>query len=232
MVSDVMEDYLKAIYVIQHENESAVRTSTIAEYLDVTAPTVSSMLSSLEDRGLVVREKYAGSELTEDGERIALETIRHHRLLECFLTEYLDYDWSEVHDEADVLEHYISESFERRVADALDDPQVDPHGDPIPPDELSKPTPAPTKPLSNHTAGATVVVARVSDRETDELEYLARAGLVPGTTITISEVAPIGMYVLEHEDGTVHLPESIADAIEVYDGINSADDVAPVVTDS
>lgn len=232
MVSDVMEDYLKAIYVLQHETESAVRTSTIAEYLDVTAPTVSSMLSSLEERGLVVREKYAGSELTDDGERIALETIRHHRLLECFLAEYLDYTWSEVHDEADVLEHYISESFERRVADALDDPQVDPHGDPIPPDELTKPTQAATKPLTRFATGDTVVVARVSDRETDELEYLARAGLIPGTTIAIKDVAPIGMYVLEHQDGTVHLPESIADATEVYDAANDVDGVATVVSDS
>jgi DtxR family Mn-dependent transcriptional regulator len=232
MVSEVMEDYLKAIYVLQHETGSAVRTSTIAEYLDVTAPTVSSMLSSLADRGLVVREKYAGSELTEDGERIALETIRHHRLLECFLAEYLDYDWSEVHAEADVLEHYISESFERRVADALDDPQVDPHGDPIPSDELTKPTQAATKPLSRYGAGDTVVVARVSDRETEELEYLARAGIVPGTTIAISEVAPIGMYVLEHEDGTVHLPESIAEATEVYDAKNEDDGAAAVVSDS
>lgn len=232
MVSEVMEDYLKAIYVLQHETGSAVRTSTIAEYLDVTAPTVSSMLSSLADRGLVVREKYAGSELTKDGERIALETIRHHRLLECFLAEYLDYDWSEVHAEADVLEHYISESFERRVADALDDPQVDPHGDPIPSDELTKPTQAATKPLSRYGAGDTVVVARVSDRETEELEYLARAGIVPGTTIAISEVAPIGMYVLEHEDGTVHLPESIAEATEVYDAKNEDDGAAAVVSDS
>jgi DtxR family Mn-dependent transcriptional regulator len=232
MVSEVMEDYLKAIYVLQHETGSAVRTSTIAEYLDVTAPTVSSMLSSLADRGLVVREKYAGSELTKDGERIALETIRHHRLLECFLAEYLDYDWSEVHAEADVLEHYISESFERRVADALDDPQVDPHGDPIPSDELTKPTQAATKPLSRYGAGDTVVVARVSDRETEELEYLARAGIVPGTTIAISEIAPIGMYVLEHEDGTVHLPESIAEATEVYDAKNEDDGAAAVVSDS
>ncbi|MFW5905228.1 MAG: metal-dependent transcriptional regulator [archaeon] len=232
MVSDVMEDYLKAIYVLQYENDSPVRTSAIATYLDVTAPTVSSMLSSLEDRGLVSREKYAGTELTEDGERIALETIRHHRLIECFLEEYLDYDWSEVHDEADVLEHYISESFERRIADALDDPEVDPHGDPIPPDELSKPTPVDTKPLSAYSAGVSVVVARVSDRDTEELEYLARVGILPGTTVSISEVAPIGMYVLEHSDGTVYLPESIADATEVYEAASTDESAVAEVSDS
>lgn len=232
MVSDVMEDHLKAIYVLQYEDDSPVRTSAIANYLDVTAPTVSSMLSSLEDRGLVSREKYAGTVLTADGERIALETIRHHRLLECFLEEYLDYDWSEVHDEADVLEHYISESFERRIAAALDDPEVDPHGDPIPPDELTKPTQEDTEPLSTYSAGESVVVARVSDRDTEELEYLARAGILPGTTVYVREVAPIGMYVLEHDDATVHLPESIADATEVYEPSSTDESPVAEVSDS
>lgn len=214
MVSDVMEDYLKTIYTLQQEVDAPVRTSTIAEHLEVTPPTVSSMLSSLEDRGLVTREKYAGAELTADGETLALETLRHHRLLEAFLTEYLDYEWSEVHDEADVLEHHISESFERRVATALDDPSVDPHGDPIPGEELSPPPDVEADPLSEFGEGDLVVVVRVSDRERDELEYLADAGVVPGTTVTIREIAPIGMYVLELESETVHLPESIADVTQ------------------
>ncbi|MGM0398771.1 MAG: metal-dependent transcriptional regulator [Halobacteriota archaeon] len=216
MTSDVMEDYLKTIYSLQQDVGAPVRTSTIAEHLDVTPPTVSSMLSSLEDRGLIVREKYAGAELTDAGEREALEILRHHRLIESFLTEYLDYEWSEVHDEADVLEHHISESFERRVAEALDNPTVDPHGDPIPDAELSKPVTVDTDPLSDHEAGETVVIARVRDRDVDELEYLAEVGIVPGTTVTIVDVAPIGLYSLVHEEGRVQLPASIAEATHVF----------------
>jgi len=135
-----MEDYLKAVYVLQMETAPPVATSDIAGYLDVTAPTVSSMVGDLEERGLVTREKYEGVELTPEGETVALEVLRHHRLIEAYLAEHLDYDWSEVHEEADRLEHHISEAFERRVAAALDDPEVDPHGDPIPGADLSPPT--------------------------------------------------------------------------------------------
>src|SRR6056297_1066903 len=124
MLSDVMEDYLKAIYILQELDDPPVSTSEIAEYLDVTPPTVTSMVEKLDDRGLVEREKYTGVELTEEGVTVALEVLRHHRLLEAYLTEHLDYDWSEVHDEADRLEHHISEKFERRLADLLDDPDV------------------------------------------------------------------------------------------------------------
>lgn len=112
-----MEDYLKAIYVLQSEQGPPVSTSAIAEYLDKTSPSVTDMLGKLEDRGLVEREPYRGTELTAEGEAVALEIVRHHRLLEAFLAERLDYDWSEVHEEADALEHHISEAFERRVAE-------------------------------------------------------------------------------------------------------------------
>src|SRR6056297_2986397 len=163
MLSDVMEDYLKAIYALQQDEEGPVATSAIAEYLDVTPPTVTSMIEKLEDRGLVEREKYKGVELTPEGETVALEVIRHHRLLEAYLTERLDYSWSEVHDEADALEHHISEEFERRVAESLDNPRVDPHGDPIPGADLSPPESDDTCCLDQHEVGDRVVVTRVSD---------------------------------------------------------------------
>jgi DtxR family Mn-dependent transcriptional regulator len=216
MLSDVMEDYLKAIYVLQHEEGAPVGTSAIAEYLDVTAPTVTSMLDSLSERGLVEREKYKGAELTEEGETVALEVIRHHRLLEAYLAEHLDYAWSEVHEEADALEHHISEEFERRVAEVLNDPAVDPHGDPIPSADLAPPEGEETAPLSACDAGDRVVVARVSDRDEEELHYLAAGGVEPGTELELLEVAPIGMYVVDVEGaGTEHLPESIARSIRV-----------------
>jgi len=105
MLSDVMEDYLKAIYVLQAEEGPPVSTSTIAEYLDKSSPSVTDMIGKLADRGLVDREPYQGVELTTEGEAVALEVVRHHRLIEAFLADQLDYDWSDVHDEADALEH-------------------------------------------------------------------------------------------------------------------------------
>lgn len=226
MLSDVMEDYLKAIYELEAEHGPPVRTSTIADYLDVTSPTVTSMMEKLAERGLVHREKYAGVELTEDGERVALEVLRHHRLLEAYLAEHLDYEWSEVHDEADVLEHHISEAFEERVADVLGDPAVDPHGDPIPGADLEPLRDDETRPLSDFEEGDTVVVARVRDRNEEELCYLADAGIVPGRVVEITEVAPIGMYTVVHGGGEQHLPADIADVTRVHHE-NAVDDRFP-----
>jgi DtxR family Mn-dependent transcriptional regulator len=193
MLSDVMEDYLKTIYSLQQDSDDPIATSAIAEYLDVTSPTVTSMIEKLEDRGLVEREKYKGVELTDEGETVALEVVRHHRLLEAYLTEHLDYSWSEVHEEADTLEHHISEEFERRVAELLDDPEVDPHGDPIPSADLAPIEDDDTTPLSDRDEGEAVVVARVSDRDEAELQYLSDAGITPGTELVVRDVAPFGM---------------------------------------
>ncbi|WP_224447461.1 metal-dependent transcriptional regulator [Haloprofundus salilacus] len=214
MLSDVMEDYLKAIYTLQTEHGPPVSTSAIAEHLDKTAPTVTSMLGKLEERGLVDREKYKGVELTDEGQTVALEVLRHHRLLEAYLTEHLDYSWSEVHDEADALEHHISEAFEQRVAEALGNPEFDPHGDPIPNVDLD-PVEDQTTRLSEHDEGDRVVVARVSDRDEDELEYLAEAGLVPGVEVEIVDIAPFGMVTVRVDDHEQSLPESVARSIRV-----------------
>ena len=216
MLSAKMEDYLKAIYRLQGEDDESVSTSRIAEALDVTPPTATSMMEKLTDRGLVDREKYQGVTLTPEGETVALEIVRHHRLLETYLTEHLGYDWAEVHDEADRLEHHISEVFERRVAEALDDPEVDPHGDPIPGDALDPVDEDAGDVLGDHKEGETVVVERVHDRNPDELEYLDEAGVTPGTELTVVEVAPIGMVTVELTDGeTVALPDEIAASIRV-----------------
>jgi DtxR family Mn-dependent transcriptional regulator len=217
MLSDVMEDYLKAIYVLQREEGPPVETSAIAEYLDVTAPTVTSMVGNLAERGLLEREKYKGVELTAEGETVALEVVRHHRLLEAYLAEHLDYEWSEVHEEADALEHHISEEFERRVAAALDDPAVDPHGDPIPDADLEPLGEDDTTPLSGHAAGDRVVVTRVSDRDEAELAYLASVGIEPGTELVVREHTPIGTVEVDCADGTLSLPEDVARSIRVRD---------------
>jgi DtxR family Mn-dependent transcriptional regulator len=212
MLSDVMEDYLKAIH---HLNGERVSTSEIAEYLEVSPSTVTSMLAKLDDRGLADYEKYEGIVLTEEGETVALEVLRHHRLLESYLAERLDYDWADVHDEADRLEHHISEEFERRIAAEMDDPEVDPHGDPIPGVDLAPIDEAETSRLADHVAGETVIVERVRDRDGDELDYLAEAGITPGTRLRIEEVAPFGMVTVRTGEDGQSLPERIATSIRV-----------------
>ncbi len=216
VLSDAMEDYLKAVYVLQIDEGPPVATSDIAEYLDVTAPTVSSMVGDLEERGLLTREKYKGVELTAEGETVALEVLRHHRLLEAYLAEHLDYDWTEVHEEADRLEHHISEEFERRVAAALDDPEVDPHGDPIPGADLSPPDPRPGTRVDELGEGDRAVVDRVPDADDDVLAYLQDAGLTPGAGLVVTEVAPFGMVTVDPDDAeTVSLPEEVARSVHV-----------------
>jgi len=221
MLSTAMEDYLKAIYVLQLEAGPPISTSTIAERVGKTPPTVTSMLGKLEERGLVEREKYKGAELTAEGETIALEVLRHHRLLEAYLTEHLDYSWSEVHDEADALEHHISEEFERRVAEVLGNPTVDPHGDPIPGSDLSPPESDDSCCLDQHEVGDRVVVTRVSDRDEEELEYLEAAGITPDTELEIVDVAPFGMVTVKVDDREQSLPESVAASIRVRDAVDA-----------
>jgi DtxR family Mn-dependent transcriptional regulator len=215
MLSDAMEDYLKAIYRLQSEDGAPVSTSAIAEEVGKTAPTVTSMVQKLAEQGLLEREKYKGVELTPEGETVALEVLRHHRLLEAYLAEHLDYSWTDVHEEADALEHHISEEFERRVAEALGDPEVDPHGDPIPGADLRPLESDETTPLSDHDAGETVVVSRVRDRDEEELAYLDDAGVRPGTELDIVDVAPFGMVTVRIGDAEQSLPESVARTIRV-----------------
>ncbi|SEV86103.1 iron (metal) dependent repressor, DtxR family [Natrinema salifodinae] len=217
MMSDVMEDYLKVIYQLQRESDERIKTSEIAEELDVTSPTVTSMLDKLEDRDLVDREKYRGVTLTEEGETVALEIVRHHRLLEAYLTEHLDYDWSEVHAEADRLEHHISEDFEARVANALGEPDVDPHGSPIPSADLEPPERPAGRAISEFEEGAVVTVAEVADRDPAVLSYLAEHGVEPGVELEILEIAPFGMVTARSDqaDEPVSLPESVAHHVRV-----------------
>jgi DtxR family Mn-dependent transcriptional regulator len=217
MLSPKMEDYLKTIYELQRQSGDArVATSDIATTLDVTPPTATSMVERLAEQGFVDREKYKGARLTPEGQTVALEVLRHHRLLETYLTEQLGYEWTEVHDEADRLEHHISEEFERRVAAVLDEPVVDPHGDPIPNVALDPVDEAAGTSLDAHAEGETVVVQRVRDRDPEELAYLADAGITPGTRLILTEVAPIGLVTVRLPDGeTVALPEAVAGAIRV-----------------
>ena len=221
MLSAVMEDYIKAMYVLENEAGERVATSALADYLDVTPPTVSSMLTKLEERGLIDREQYKGATLTEEGELVALEILRHHRLLEAFLTEHLDYDWADVHDEADRLEHHISDELSERIAEALDNPGVDPHGDPIPDADLRLPEGEETNRLDEMDVGDRVLVTRIRHQGDEELRYLADAGVRPDVELEIVDVAPFGMITVETAGGEQSLPEEIAALIEVADAENA-----------
>ncbi|QGN05877.1 metal-dependent transcriptional regulator [Halorhabdus sp. CBA1104] len=215
MDTAVMEDYLKTIYECEREDGPPVGTSAIADVLSVTAPTATRMLEKLAEEDLIEREKYSGVELTDHGRAIAIETIRHHRLLEAYLVEHLDYEWEEVHDEAERLEHHISEDFEERIAQELDHPPVDPHGEPIPNADLEAPAETDVDPLSACREGDTVVVASVRERDAETLRYLEAEGIVPGRELTIADITPVGTYILECACDSRQLPESTAERIYV-----------------
>ena len=200
MSSAKAEDYIKAVYQLREEGEP-VPPSQIAEVLGVTTPTVTATMKRLAERGLVTREEYKGTYLTDEGELMALETIRHHRLLEVFLAEQLNYDWTEVHEEADRLEHYISERFETEIAAVLGEPTADPHGAPIPSPDL-EPVDDDLAPLSAHAEGDVVTVEQVRDDDPEMLAYLDRAGVVPGARFEIVEIAPFDMVTLTPLDGS------------------------------
>lgn len=222
MLSAVMEDYIKAIYAIERETGDRVSTSEIADYLDVTAPTVSSMIKKLEARGLLDREEYRGVSLTEEGEVVALEILRHHRLLESFLTEALDYDWADVHEEADRLEHHVSDEMAERIAEVLDNPASDPHGDPIPDADLELPEAEETARLAGAAVGERLVVRRIRHQGDEELRYLADAGVEPGEELAVVDVAPFGMITVRTTAGEQSLPEEIARLIETVPATEAA----------
>jgi len=214
MLSAVMEDYVKAVYAIENDTGERVGTAELADALDVTSPTVSSMIKKLAERGLVDREEYRGVTLTEEGEVVALEILRHHRLLESFLSERLDYDWADVHEEADRLEHHVSAELTDRLAEALDNPGVDPHGDPIPDANLELPEASGRPRLADVPEGERTVVKRIRNQTDEALRYLAAAGVEPGVEIEIVEIAPFGLVTVRTPEGEQSLPEEIARSIE------------------
>jgi DtxR family Mn-dependent transcriptional regulator len=189
--SEAVEDYAKAIHALHGRASSAVATTALAERLGVSPGSVTAMLKRMAEMGLVQHEPYHGAKLTAAGERVALEVIRHHRLLESYLAEALGMPWDRVHDEAEVLEHYISEELEERIATALGDPEVDPHGDPIPNRELAVAVQGGT-PLAQLEPGAVGTFTRVSDSDPEMLRYLAERGIRPGAGVEVRERQPFG----------------------------------------
>jgi DtxR family Mn-dependent transcriptional regulator len=180
-----IEDYIKTIYQITRNNERAT-TNQIAEALDIKPASVTGMIKKLASTNppLVEYQRHRGVVLTEPGMQVALEILRHHRLLEMFLHQILGYDWDEVHDEAERLEHVISEEFEERMAQALGNPSHDPHGDPIPSRDLEMPETS-TALLLQLPPQQSAHISRVGSADPDLLRYLSNLGLVPGARVTV-----------------------------------------------
>ncbi len=188
-LSSAVEDYAKAIYALQERSDGAVSTNALAERLGVTPASASSMVKKLDAMGLVVHEPYHGVTLTENGLKVALEVIRHHRLLELYLTETLGVPWDRVHDEAEVLEHVLSAELEELIAAQLGDPTHDPHGDPIPTRDGRMPAAA-TVSLQSLETGACGRFVRISDSDPEMLRYLAERGIAPGSAFEVIEKQP------------------------------------------
>ena len=213
MVSESAQDYLKAIWKLQRSGEMS--TTALAEALDVSPASATAMLKKLATLGLVVHERYHGATLTPTGERMALEVVRHHRLLELYLMEALGLSWDQVHEEAERLEHHLSDELEARIDSALGFPTRDPHGDPIPSPELLLQSDEMVC-LSDLEAGSMTVVRRVPDGDPELLRYLATLGLVPAEEVTILEQAPFDGPVTVEVRGARHaIGRSLAAQIEV-----------------
>src|SRR2546430_13732387 len=177
------EDYLKALYLLGGD-QRPVPTRELAQRLGISSPSVSEMVTRLSAQALVEHDRYRGQQLTREGRKAALELVRHHRLLEMFLVQVLGYSWDEVHDEAERLEHVISERMEQRIFELLGRPELDPHGHAIP-SLNGKVRSLSERTLSESRRGESVVLQGVSDDDPDRLRELERRGLVPGTPIVI-----------------------------------------------
>ncbi len=214
--TEAVEDYAKAIYALERRGDGAVGTSALAERLGVSPGTVTAMVKRLAELGLAKHEPYRGVTLTASGERVALEVIRHHRLIESFLAEALGMPWDRVHDEAEVLEHYISEELEERIAAALGDPSHDPHGDPIPDRKLALVEEPAGVALSELEPGESAVFARVSDSDPEMLRYLAEREIRPGATVAVREREPFGGALMIVVEGASHaIGAALADRMVV-----------------
>lgn len=209
-----VEDYLKAIYELERAG-SAASTTDIAQRLAIAPASVSGMVKRLADQGLLAHERYRGVRLTDEGRRVALRTIRRHRVIEAYLTEALGYPWDLVHDEAERLEHAASDELIDRMAAAIGEPTTDPHGAPIPTrdgiiDERSHRT------LADLGVGVRGRVVQVSDDDAARLRYLAELGLVPGATVTALEHAPFdGPITLEVGGTTCRIGPALARVVLV-----------------
>jgi DtxR family transcriptional regulator, Mn-dependent transcriptional regulator len=214
-VSNAVQDYAKAIWSLGQRDDMPVSTSALAERLHVSPASASAMVKRLESMGLVEREPYHGVQLTRAGERVALEVLRHHRLLELYLAEALGMSWDRVHEEAEVLEHAISPELSELIATKLGNPTHDPHGDPIPTAE-GEIDEQPTRALADLAPGDSGRFTRVSDSNPDMLRYLSERGIAPGDEVELTGREPFGGPLTVRAKGREHaLGEQLARAMRM-----------------
>ena len=218
MLSQTVEDYIKVIYKYQVEEGSpTVSTKDIAEALEISAASVTSMIKRISKMGLAEYKSYQGVKLTEAGKKVALEIIRHHRLLELYLSEIMGYSWDEVHDEAEHLEHHISEQFEDTISEMLGHPQYDPHGDPIPAKNGELP-PLDSDLLTEVGENKSYIIKRITDQNPELLRYLGELGLKPNAEIDLLSQAPFkGPVSLRLNDEKVIIGYEVASHIHVVE---------------
>lgn len=207
-------DYLKAIWEIA--GSGVASTKDVAERLSIAPPSVTNMFARLQEMGLVEYERYRGVSLTARGREEALRLVRRHRLIETLLVEHLGYSWEEVHEEAESLEHAVSDAFTERLAEFLGHPDHDPHGDPIPSAEGAL-EPDDSFPLGDATTGQKVRIFKVRDENGSMLGYLGERGLVPGRLLDVREVRDLdGVVTVEDQEGARHaLGEPLARSVFV-----------------
>ncbi|WP_433710669.1 metal-dependent transcriptional regulator [Nocardia sp. CA-084685] len=216
-LTSVAQDYLKVIWTAQEWSQEKVSTKLLAERIGVSASTVSEAVRKLADQGLVEHARYGSITLTEHGRRAAVAMVRRHRLIETFLVNELGYGWDEVHDEAEVLEHAVSELLMARIDAKLGYPDRDPHGDPIPSVDGAVPTP-PARQLSDFHAGESGHVARISDSDPDMLRYFDSVSIALDTPIVVVERRDFaGTIAIRIGDRTIDLGRPAAEAIWLSD---------------
>jgi len=198
-----VEDYLKAIYQLSPEGRAA-STSEIAHLLALSPPSVTGMVKRLSEHGLLEHVPYRGVQLTDEGRKAALRMVRRHRLIEAYLVEFLGYSWDTVHEEAERLEHAVSDTMVERMATALGNPDVDPHGDPIPSADGFVPELSCT-PLTEIPVGQTVEIYRVHESQPERLRYIASLGLKPGVQVTVTDRQPFDDLVTIEVGGQQHV---------------------------
>jgi DtxR family Mn-dependent transcriptional regulator len=208
LATSTVEQYVKTIYALSLKGDGLVKLGNLAEAMSVTQGTVTSMMKQIEEQGLLKYFPRQGLELTAKGKTLGLRMIRRHRLIETFLVDKLDYDWADVHDEAEALEHAVSSKFIEKLDELLDHPNYDPHGDPIP-NALGDWEHRDLISLSQCTQGAQVVIARILDEGHSLLDYLKNSGLVPGAVWVISRVLN-GADTLEITSEELHRKEVMA----------------------
>lgn len=212
MLSPAVQDYLKVIFTIQEEN-AVVSTTDIAHAMNVSAASVTGMIKRLDRMQLVVHESYKGVTLTKAGEKIALEIIRHHRLLETYLREIMGYSWEKMHDEAEHLEHHISEDFEERIDALLGYPTHDPHGHPIPTQDLRLAR-AKTIVLSKAPKNESLAIHHLLDTDAERLHLLEQIGMMPGCRVSVVARNNGGITV-EIGDRKEFIQSEVADSVHV-----------------